>query len=55
MNALVILYKQVLKMPVDQEINAVRTRRKEHVPVVLQRQEVAHVIALMEGTPQLVA
>jgi site-specific recombinase XerD len=55
MNALVFLYKQVLKMPFDQEINAVRARRKEHVPVVLQREEVAHVIALMEGTPQLVA
>lgn len=55
MHALVFLYKQVLKKPVDQEMNAVRARRKEHVPVVLQREEVAHVMALMEGTPQLVA
>jgi site-specific recombinase XerD len=55
MNALVFLYKQVLKKPMDQEINAVRARWKEHVPVVLQRAEVAHVITLMEGTPQLVA
>ena len=55
MNALVFLYKRVLKMPVDQEIYAVRARRKEHVPVVLQREEVAYVTALMEGTPQLVA
>jgi integron integrase len=55
MNALVFLYKRVLNMPLDQEINAVRARRKAHVPVVLQREEVAHVIALMEWTPQLVA
>jgi site-specific recombinase XerD len=55
MNALVFLYKQVLKMPLDQDLNAVRARRKEHLPVVLQRDEVAHVIALMEGPPQLVA
>jgi integron integrase len=55
MNALVFLYKQVLKMPVDQEINAVRARRKEHVPVVLQREEVAHVMAFMDGTPPLMA
>lgn len=55
MNALVFLYKRVLKMPLDQEIHALRARRKEHVPVVLQRAEVAHVTALMEGTPQLVA
>jgi hypothetical protein len=39
----------------QQEIHAVQARRKEHVPVVLQRAEVAHVTALMEGTPQLVA
>ncbi len=55
MNALVFLYKQVLKMPVDQEMNAMRARRTESVPVMLQREEVAHVMALMEGTPQLVA
>lgn len=55
MNALAFLYKQVLKMPADQEINAVRARRQEHVPVVLQREEVAHVIALMEGAPQVAA
>jgi integron integrase len=55
MNALVFLYKQVLKKPMDQEINAVRAQRREHVPVVLQREEVARVIALLEGTPQLVA
>jgi integron integrase len=55
MNALVFLYKQVLKKPMDQEINAVRAQRSEHVPVVLQLEEVARVIALLEGTPQLVA
>jgi hypothetical protein len=42
MNALVFLPKQVLTMPLDQAINAVRAWRKEHVPVVLQREEVAH-------------
>jgi hypothetical protein len=42
MNALVFLPKQVLTMPLDQAINAVRARRKEHGPVVRQREEVAH-------------
>jgi Phage integrase, N-terminal SAM-like domain len=42
MNALVFLPKQVLTMPLDQAINAVRAWRKEHVPVVLQWEEVAH-------------
>ena len=39
----------------DQEIHAVRAQQKEHVPVVLQRAEVARVMALMERTAQLVA
>jgi len=54
MNALVFLYKHVLKQPLDQEINAVRASRKINIPVVMAREEVAQVIALMEGAPQLV-
>jgi integron integrase len=54
MNALVFLYKKVLRRPLDQEINAVRADRKINVPVVLTREEVARVIALMHGVPQLV-
>jgi Phage integrase, N-terminal SAM-like domain len=41
MNALVFLDKQVLKLPLDQAMNAVRAQRKAHVPAVLQRDEVA--------------
>jgi hypothetical protein len=37
MNALVFLDKQVLKKPMDQDINAVRARRKAHGPVVRPR------------------
>jgi len=47
MNALVFLYKHVLKQPLDQEINAVRASRKINIPVVMTREEVAQVIALM--------
>ena len=54
MNALVFLYRHVLKQPLDKEINAVRAPRKENVPVVMTREEVAQVISLMEGTPQIV-
>ena len=54
MNALVFLYKHVLKEPLDKEINAVRAPKKVTVPVVMTREEVAQVILLMEGTPQLV-
>ena len=55
MNALVFLYKKVLRQPLDDEINAVRASKKLNVPVVMTREETAKVIALMSGTPQLVA
>ena len=54
MNALVFLYKKVLKQPLDEEINAVRAPKKINVPVVMSREEVAQVITLIEGVPQLV-
>ena len=54
MNALVFLYKHVLKRPFDQKINAVRASRKINIPVVMSREEVAQIIALMEGVPQLI-
>jgi len=53
MNALVFLYKKVLKNHLDEEINAVRANKKTHVPVVMDREETAKVIKMMEGTPQI--
>ena len=55
MNALVFLYRKVLKKPLDEEINAVRAAKKINVPVVMTREETAKVIANMAGTPQLAA
>lgn len=54
MNALVFLYKRVLKQPLDKEINAVRAAKKLHIPVVMTRDEVRQILQLMEGTPQLI-
>jgi integrase len=54
MNALVFLYKRVLEQPLEGKIDALRAEAKVHVPVVLTREEVASVISLLEGTPQLV-
>ena len=55
MNALVFLYKRVLNVPLTGAIDAVRADRKFNAPVVMTREEVAAVIPLMQGTPQLVA
>jgi len=54
MNALVFLYKHVLKKLLDGDINAVRARKKVNIPVVMTLEEVALVITLMECKPQLV-
>jgi integron integrase len=54
MNALVFLYKRILKQPLDGQINAIRAQKKQNIPVVLSKNEVALVISLIIGTPQLV-
>jgi integron integrase len=54
MNALVFLYKRVPGSSLDGSINAVRASKRAHVPVVSTRDDVAAVISLLEGTPQLV-
>ena len=53
MNALVFLYKKVLKNQLDEKINAERATKKVNVPVVMTREETAKVITMMEGTTQL--
>jgi len=54
MNALVFLYKKVLKQSLNEEINAVRAAKKTNVPVVLTRDEVRGIIPLLKGDAQLV-
>ncbi|CAN2043725.1 Integrase/recombinase [Candidatus Magnetomoraceae bacterium gMMP-13] len=54
MNALVFLYKHILKEDLDGKINAKRARKKSNMPVVLTQEEVGKVIAFIGGTSQLV-
>lgn len=54
LNALVFLYRHVLKDPLGENIRAERAVKKVRVPVVLTRDEVGRVIAAMSGVPQLV-
>ncbi len=53
MNALVFLYKRVLKTPLKEAINAVRAGKKTNIPIVMTRDEVRAVVNVMEGVPQL--
>jgi len=52
-NALVFLYKQVLKQPLE-GVQATRSRREPRIPVVLTREEVKQVLGFMSGTAALV-
>ena len=54
MNALVFLYKKVLKEPLTGVIDAVRAPRKTNVPIVMTREEVAGLIPLLNRAPQLI-
>lgn len=54
MNALVFRYKRLLKQELTGEIDAVRAPQKKNIPVVLSRDEVAAVIAIINGIPSLV-
>jgi len=49
LNALVFLYKRVLRMPLGQLQEFVRSKRKKNVPVVLTREEVKRVLAQLDG------
>jgi site-specific recombinase XerD len=55
MNALVFLYKRALNHALPDRIKAIRASKKINVPVVRTREEVAAVLALMDGTAPLVA
>jgi len=54
MNALVFLYRHVLKQSFDQEINAVQATRKINIPVVMTREvKMAKVLGVTEEQPIL--
>lgn len=52
-NALVFLYKRVLKSPFE-NLKAARSRKEARIPVVLTREEVKQVLSLLDGVPELV-
>lgn len=55
LNALVFLYREVIRRPLADRINAVRAVKREHVPVVMTKDEVQRLLNAMSGIPQLMA
>jgi integron integrase len=53
MNALVFLYKQVLNLPLDKTIDAIRSTKNRKIPVVLTQNEVKQILTLLTGVSQL--
>jgi integron integrase len=54
LNALLFLYEKVLEQPMDDRIDAVRSKRPARLPEVLTPEEARRVIALMSCPSQLV-
>jgi len=55
LNALVFLFRHVLDKNIENEISAVRARRKRRLPVVLSQNEVERIFACMTGITRLMA
>ena len=54
-NALIFLYREVLKRPLEGRVDAVRSRKKQRLPVVMSKEETHRVLSAMNGTTQLMA
>ena len=52
--ALIFLYKQVLQLPLDERIDAIRAKRSRRLPTVLTVEEVRSVIQQMSGVHRLI-
>jgi integron integrase len=52
-NALVFLYRRVLNSPFE-NVDSARSSKEPHIPVVLTREEVKRILAMLEGTPELI-
>ena len=54
-NALLFLYREVLKIKMDCEINAVRAKKTNRLPVVMTKEEALNVINFLSGDHKLMA
>lgn len=53
-NAILFLYRDVLEIPLDETLNAVRAKRSARVPVVMSHQEAMKAIHFLKGTYHIV-
>jgi integrase len=55
LNAVVFLYREVLRLPFGQLEPFVRAKRPQNLPVVLTKEEVRAMMGFMSGVPRIVA
>lgn len=55
LNAIVFLYKQVLDLPIADDLEPVRSKKPVRLPVVLSQNEVADLLGAMKGVNALLA
>ena len=55
LNAIVFLYRHVLNMPIEKQIEPARAKRHPRPPVVMTKNEVKRVLSQMQGTHLLMA
>ena len=55
LQAILFLYREVLRTPIDVHLNYLAAKRPRRLPVVLTREEVQLVLNAMDGVPKLVA
>lgn len=55
LNAIVFLYKQVLDLPIADDLEPIRSKKAVRLPVVLSQSEVAQLLAAMSGVSALIA
>ncbi len=54
LNAILFLYREVIKQELDLQVNAVRAKRSRYIPTVLTKEEVLAIINNLSGVYQLV-
>ena len=55
LNAILFLYKEVLKQELVLQVNALRAKRSKYLPTVLTKEEVFAIINNLSGVYQLIA
>ncbi len=54
-NAVLFLYREVLKIDIDDKINAVRAKRPKRLPTVMSKEEALSVIGVLSGINKIMA